>query len=63
MTDYQALLACYDGSPASAATARRPSPRPACNHPGAVPVDPELQRRYPPPTRPSASLPALGPAL
>ncbi|MFQ2313191.1 DUF2057 family protein [Aeromonas dhakensis] len=33
LTDYQALLARYDGS-ASAAT------------PGAMPVDPELQRRY-----------------
>lgn len=46
LTDYQALLARYDGS-ASAATAL-PAVTPVLPEvtPGAVPVDPELQRRY-----------------
>ncbi len=46
LTDYQALLARYDGS-ASAATAL-PTVTPVLHEatPGAVPVDPELQRRY-----------------
>lgn len=46
LTDYQALLARYDGS-ASAATAL-PAVTPVLHEatPGAVPVDPELQRRY-----------------
>ncbi|QWL71433.1 DUF2057 family protein [Aeromonas hydrophila] len=46
LTDYQALLARYDGS-ASAATAQ-PAVTPVLPEvtPSAVPVDPELQRRY-----------------
>ncbi|MFM4902024.1 DUF2057 domain-containing protein [Aeromonas hydrophila] len=46
LTDYQALLARYDGS-ASAATAL-PTVTPVLHEAtlGAVPVDPELQRRY-----------------
>ncbi|MFM5783048.1 DUF2057 domain-containing protein [Aeromonas caviae] len=46
MTDYQALLARYD-APARAAITPPPATlaQPATT-PGAVPVDPELQRRY-----------------
>ncbi|WP_323934405.1 DUF2057 domain-containing protein [Aeromonas caviae] len=46
MTDYQALLARYD-APARAAITPPPATltQPAAT-PGAVPVDPELQRRY-----------------
>ncbi|WP_326511080.1 DUF2057 family protein [Aeromonas caviae] len=46
LTDYQALLASYDGS--ASATTALPTVTPVlpAAPPGAVPVDPELQRRY-----------------
>ena len=46
MTDYQALLARYDGSASAATALPAVTPVLPAATPGAVPVDPELQRRY-----------------
>ncbi|MCY9812160.1 DUF2057 family protein [Aeromonas caviae] len=46
LTDYQALLARYDGSASAATALPAVTPVLPATTPGAVPVDPELQRRY-----------------
>ncbi|HEA3129940.1 TPA: DUF2057 family protein [Aeromonas hydrophila] len=46
LTDYQALLASYDGSASAATALPAVTPVLPAATPGAVPVDPELQRRY-----------------
>ncbi|RWT29722.1 DUF2057 domain-containing protein [Aeromonas caviae] len=46
LTDYQALLARYDGSASAATALPAVTPVLPAATPGAVPVDPELQRRY-----------------
>lgn len=46
LTDYQALLASYDGSASAATALPDVTPVLPAVTPGAVPVDPELQRRY-----------------
>lgn len=46
LTDYQALLARYDGSTSAATALPAVTPVLPAATPGAVPVDPELQRRY-----------------
>lgn len=46
LTDYQALLARYDGSASAATALPAVTPGLPAATPGAVPVDPELQRRY-----------------
>lgn len=46
LTDYQALLARYDGSASAATALPDVTPVLPAVTPGAVPVDPELQRRY-----------------
>lgn len=46
LTDYQALLARYDGSASAATALPAITPVLPAATPGAVPVDPELQRRY-----------------
>ncbi|KMK97121.1 hypothetical protein VL01_06525 [Aeromonas enteropelogenes] len=46
LTDYQALLARYDGSASAATTLPAVTPVLPAVTPGAVPVDPELQRCY-----------------
>ncbi|WP_429135732.1 DUF2057 domain-containing protein [Aeromonas hydrophila] len=46
LTDYQALLARYDGAASAATSLPTVTPVPHEATPGAVPIDPELQRRY-----------------
>ncbi|WP_223955179.1 DUF2057 family protein, partial [Aeromonas caviae] len=46
MTDYQALLARYDAPARAAITPPSATLAQPATTPGAVPVDPELQRRY-----------------